>query len=113
MKNFALLLFMLVLTALAALAQQDINFADLPDVSNPTPLPIDYQSLNWSCMVRLRSRVWPPKSHLGDRRGFRPRTLRRARWLVVSKLCGRQELPASWRNCCGRLFQHDLDRHGL
>ncbi len=58
MKNIALLLLMLVLTAMAALAQQDINFADLPDVSNPTPLPIDYQSLNWSCMFYVDPANW-------------------------------------------------------
>jgi hypothetical protein len=57
MKNLALLLVMLVL-AIAAIAQQNINFADLPDVSSPTPLPADYQSLNWSCMFYVNPAEW-------------------------------------------------------
>lgn len=57
MKNFALLLVMLS-AAISAVAQQDINFADLPDISTPTPLPIAYQALNWSCMFYVDPGKW-------------------------------------------------------
>ena len=38
------------MVATAAQAQQQINFSDLPLVASPTPMPLGYQSLNWSNM---------------------------------------------------------------
>jgi len=67
MKNFGLLLFVLVL-AIAASAQQDINFSNLPDVSNPTPLPLGYQSLNWSCLFYVDPGKWSGSGPGFDRR---------------------------------------------
>jgi len=57
MQKAALLLFVLVLSV-AAVAQQDINFADLPDVSSPTTLPNEYQSLNWTCVLYVDPSKW-------------------------------------------------------
>lgn len=47
MKNL-LLLFVLVGLALAANAQELINFADLPDMDSPSPMPNGYGNLNWT-----------------------------------------------------------------
>jgi hypothetical protein len=58
MKNL-LLLFVLLGLAVAASAQQHVNFADLPDISNPTPVPIGYQALDWSCMFYVDPDQWP------------------------------------------------------
>jgi hypothetical protein len=45
--------------ATAAQAQQQLNFADLPLVASPTPLPIGYQSLNWSNMFYVDPDLYP------------------------------------------------------
>jgi hypothetical protein len=38
----------LALTATAAIAQEEINFADLPLVATPAPLPAGYEGLHWT-----------------------------------------------------------------
>ena len=46
-KKLVLCFFLLTLAVYAG-AQQTINFADLPDVATPTPLPTGYHSLTWA-----------------------------------------------------------------
>lgn len=48
MKKTLVLLTCLVGLALAATAQQQINFFDLPLVGTPAPVPAGYGGLNWS-----------------------------------------------------------------
>lgn len=52
MRKSLFLLFVQVLlvgmVTTASQAQTQVNFADLPLVASPTPLPLNYQSLNWS-----------------------------------------------------------------
>jgi hypothetical protein len=47
MKKTLVLLACLLALALAATAQQQINFADLPLVGTPAPIPAGYGRLNW------------------------------------------------------------------
>lgn len=49
MRKSVLFAYVLVLamTAMAASAQQQINFADLPLIATPAPLPGGYAGLNW------------------------------------------------------------------
>ncbi len=50
MKKSTLLIGCILLLALAATAQEQINFSNLPLVSTPTPLPSGYGGLNWTNM---------------------------------------------------------------
>jgi len=51
-KSFLMFAYILVLaiTATAAMAQEDINFADLPLVAAPAPLPSGYEGMQWTNM---------------------------------------------------------------
>jgi hypothetical protein len=56
-KTLALLACMLVL-ALGAKAQNQLNFSDLPLVSTPTPIPNGYGGLNWSNFFYVDPAQW-------------------------------------------------------
>ena len=49
-RSLVLITFVLVLAiaSTAALAQEQINFSDLPSVATPTPMPLGYQGMNWA-----------------------------------------------------------------
>lgn len=57
MKNLLLLVVLLAL-AIGASAQTTINFADLPNVSVPTPLPNGYGNVNWSGVFYVDPAEW-------------------------------------------------------
>ena len=48
MKKTLVLIACLLALALSASAQNQINFANLPLVSTPTPMPNAYSGLNWN-----------------------------------------------------------------
>ncbi len=48
MKRTLALLFCILALTLGAVAQQHINFSDLPLIATPTPVPLGYGGLNWS-----------------------------------------------------------------
>ena len=57
MKYIALIVLVLGL-AIGACAQTTINFADLPDVSTPSPLPNGYGGVNWSGVFYVDPFEW-------------------------------------------------------
>ena len=48
MKKLLLLVVLLGLAALGATAQETVNFSDLPDMDNPSPIPNGYGNVTWS-----------------------------------------------------------------
>jgi len=59
MKKTFVLLACLVALALGATAQENLNFADLPLVNSPAPMPIGYGMLNWSNIFYVDPYLWP------------------------------------------------------
>jgi hypothetical protein len=58
MKKTLILLTCLLALALAASAQQTVNFSDLPRVSTPTPMPNGYGSLAWTDIFYVDPTRW-------------------------------------------------------
>ena len=58
MKKTLVLLACLVALALGASAQENLNFADLPLVSTPTPMPNNYGQLTWSNIFYVDPGQW-------------------------------------------------------
>jgi hypothetical protein len=58
MKKTLLLLACLVALALGAAAQENLNFANLPLVNSPAPMPNGYGQLNWSNIFYVDPYEW-------------------------------------------------------
>jgi hypothetical protein len=58
MKKTLLLLTCLLALAIGAVAQENLNFADLPLVGTPTPMPSGYGQLNWSNISYVDPSQW-------------------------------------------------------
>jgi hypothetical protein len=58
MKKTVVLLAFILALALGATAQEDLNFADLPLVSSPTPLPNGYGQFNWNNIFYVDPYHW-------------------------------------------------------
>ena len=84
--------------ALAATAQQDLNFADMPLVSSPTLMPNGYGQLNWNNIFYVDPSQWS---------GAGPAT--RINWCRASHSSGRdlhragEQLPTVAGSCDGTI----------
>jgi hypothetical protein len=58
MKKTLVLLACIVALALAASAQENLNFANLPLVSTPSPMPNGYGQLNWTNIFYVDPSAW-------------------------------------------------------
>jgi hypothetical protein len=58
MKKTLVLLACIVALALGASAQENLNFANLPLVSTPAPMPSGYGQLNWSNILYVDPSEW-------------------------------------------------------
>jgi len=58
MKKTLVLLACIAALALGASAQENLNFADLPLVSSPSPMPNGYGQLNWSNIFYVDPEEW-------------------------------------------------------
>ncbi len=58
MKKTLVLLACMVALALGASAQENLNFADLPLVSSPAPMPSGYGQLNWTNILYVDPAEW-------------------------------------------------------
>ena len=58
MKKTLVLLSCILVLALGATAQDQLNFSDLPLVSTPTPMPNGYGGLNWSNIFYVDPSEW-------------------------------------------------------
>lgn len=58
MKKTLVLLACIVALALAASAQENLNFANLPLVGTPAPMPNGYGQLNWSNISYVDPSLW-------------------------------------------------------
>lgn len=58
MKMTLVVLALTLALAFTAAAQEDLNFADLPLVSSPTPLPNGYGSFNWNNIFYVDPYLW-------------------------------------------------------
>ena len=59
MKKTLVLLTCIVALALGASAQENLNFADLPLVNSPAPMPSGYGQLNWTNIYYVDPAEWP------------------------------------------------------
>jgi hypothetical protein len=71
MKKTLVLLACIVALALAASAQENLNFADLPQVSTPSPMPNGYGQLYWTNIFYVDPSTWsgPGRADPGYRDG--------------------------------------------
>ena len=83
--------------ALAATAQQDLNFADLPLVSSPTLMPNGYGQLNWNNIYYVNPSQWS-----GAGPSYKD-PLRRASHSSRRDLRRRQNLPTAAGSCFGAI----------
>ena len=58
MKKTLVMLTCLLALAIAASAQENLNFANLPLVSTPTPVPNGYGQLNWTNFFYVDPYLW-------------------------------------------------------
>src|SRR5271165_5937138 len=58
MKNTLVLIACMLVLALGATAQEQLNFSDLPLVSTPAPMPNGYGQLNWSNIFYVDPSQW-------------------------------------------------------
>ena len=58
MKKTLVLLSCILVLALGATAQNQLNFSDLPLASTPTPMPNGYGGLNWSNIFYVDPSEW-------------------------------------------------------
>lgn len=58
MKKTLVLLACMVALALSASAQENLNFADLPLVDSPAPMPSGYGQLNWTNIFYVDPAEW-------------------------------------------------------
>jgi len=58
MKKTLVLLVCVLALAIGALAQENLNFANLPLVSMPTPMPNGYGQLNWTNIFYVDPSEW-------------------------------------------------------
>ena len=58
MKKILVLLACLLALAIAATAQEDLNFATMPLVSTPSPMPNGYGQLNWTNFFYVDPHQW-------------------------------------------------------
>lgn len=58
MKRTLVLLACIVVLAFGAVAQENLNFANLPLVSSPAPMPSGYGQLNWSNIYFVDPSEW-------------------------------------------------------
>ena len=58
MKKTLILVACLLALALGAAAQEDLNFADLPLISSPSPMPNGYGQLNWNNFFYVDPYLW-------------------------------------------------------
>jgi hypothetical protein len=58
MKKILVLLACMVALALGASAQENLNFADLPLVNSPAPMPSGYGQLNWTNISYVDPSQW-------------------------------------------------------
>ena len=58
MKKTLVLLVCVLALAIAASAQENLNFANLPRVSAPTPMPNGYGQLNWTNIFYVDPSEW-------------------------------------------------------
>jgi hypothetical protein len=82
MKKTFVLLACVVALAFGASAQEDLNFADLPLVSTPSPMPNGYGQLNWNNIFYVDPYLW---SDSGP--GYKDRPTREDVAFVGSKVC--------------------------
>ena len=82
MKKTLVLLACIVAVALAASAQENLNFANLPLVGTPAPMPNGYAGLNWSNISYVDPSQWS-----GAGPGYRRGPVGRDVAFVGSKVC--------------------------
>ena len=59
MKKTLVVLAFALAVAISATAQENLNFADLPPVSSPVPIPNGYGQLNWQNIYYVDPEKWP------------------------------------------------------
>ena len=83
MKRTLVLLSCIVVLAVGAGAQQQINFADMPLIATPAPIPAGYGGLNWS-------NIWyvDPNQYVEAGPGYRNFLTHRDVAFVGGQFCG-------------------------
>ena len=82
MKKTLLLLACVLALALGAAAQEDLNFANLPLLNSPSPMPNGYGSLNWTNIFYVDPYLWS-----GSGKGYRDGPTSQDVAFVGSKVC--------------------------
>lgn|ERR1022692_4815317 len=82
MKKALVLLACILALAIGASAQENLNFADLPRVSTPAPMPNGYGQLNWTNIFYVDPSEW-----LGAGPGYKDGPVGQDVAFVGSKVC--------------------------
>jgi hypothetical protein len=82
MKKTIVLLACVLALAIGATAQENLNFADLPLIGTPSPMPNDYGELNWTNINYVDPHQWS-----GAGPGFKDGPVGKDITFVGSKVC--------------------------
>jgi hypothetical protein len=82
MKQTLVVLAFALALALAATAQEDLNFAELPLVSSPTPMPNGYGQFNWNNIFYVDPYHWS-----GAGSGYRDGPIGRDVAFIGGRIC--------------------------
>jgi hypothetical protein len=81
-RKILILLLCILGLAVGATAQEDLNFATLPQVSIPTPMPNGYGQLNWNNILFVTPNLW-----VGSGPGFKDGPVGHDVAFIGGKIC--------------------------